>query len=173
MGRDKAMLAIDGERLWRRQVATLRTLAPDELLISAATGESFADSGVPIVQDATPGLGPLSGIAAALLCAENRTLLVLAVDLPSMNATFLRELLRVHDRTGGGVVPLVGDLFEPLAAIYTRECLSLADTHLRGDDRSMQRFVRAAIAQNLIFTHEIEPSQRPLFRNLNEPNDLL
>ena len=34
MGRDKAFLEIEGEPLWQRQLATLRRLAPEQLMIS-------------------------------------------------------------------------------------------------------------------------------------------
>ena len=77
--------------------------------------------------------------------ASRRRLVVLAVDLPLMTAGFLRGLLaRAGD--GRGVVPRHrgSGLYEPLAAVYPAECLALARERLRGEDWSLQGFVRAA-----------------------------
>ena len=67
MGRDKALLEIDGEPLWRRQLATLRALEPEQLMVSGpprGEGETVADE----IEDA----GPLGGVAAALPNARRR-----------------------------------------------------------------------------------------------------
>lgn len=172
MGRDKAGLLVGDQRLWEHQIATLRGTGPDELLISAPRSEMFAESGLTIVNDESPGLGPLAGIAAVLRAARWERLLVLAIDLPQMSADFLSELLQESGRTGRGLVPHGDDCFEPLAAVYTRDCLALADEHLHGEDRSMQCFVRAAIGQNLISARPIKPEQRDFFRNVNRPQDV-
>lgn len=166
MGRDKALLEIDGEPLWRRQLATLRALAPEQLLVAGpprGEGESIAD--------AIAGAGPLGGIAAALGHCRAPLLVVLAVDLPQMTTAFLRGLLALAE-TGKGVVPRGDRFFEPLAAVYPASATPLAHAHLRRGDYSLQNFVAAAIAQDLVVARGLAAEEAALFTNLNSPADL-
>jgi molybdopterin-guanine dinucleotide biosynthesis protein A len=168
MGRDKALLRLpEGRLLWQRQLAVLEALGPAELFISGPAKDGYPAS-VRRLDDAVSGLGPLSGIAAALRVAQVPLLVVLAIDLPVMTAGFLRRLL---DGCGPelGRVPRHGEsgLYEPLAAVYPRVCGQLAERRLHKADRSMQAFVQAA--GSLLEPHEIAPEEEPLFANWNEP----
>jgi molybdopterin-guanine dinucleotide biosynthesis protein A len=170
MGRDKAMLPLAGGRLlWQRQLDdVLRPLGPAELLVSGPSREGFP-ADVRCIADAEPGLGPLSGIAAALEAATAPWLAVLAVDLPGMTAGYLKTLL--NERTAGaGMVPVHPEgWLEPLAAIYPRACLPLARARLSGPDRSMHGFVREALSQGHLQTRPIRHSETILFANWNAP----
>src|SRR5687768_17396927 len=92
MGRDKGALLVEGEPLWQRQLNILRRTQPRELFISGPLDGPYANTGVRIVSDAEPHLGPLGGIAAALGECTTDWLLVLAVDLPFMRADYLLSL---------------------------------------------------------------------------------
>lgn len=173
MGRDKAGLLFAGEPLWQRQLATLRAAGADQLLISGPAHGPYADAGLPILADAAPGLGPLAGLAAALRHARCEWLLVLAIDLPDMRADFLAHLAERAAAQGRGLIPHDAAGLEPLAAVYPRACLPLAEEHLRTADRSMHGFIERAVSQNLVALHPLTSAQRPLFRNLNTPADLL
>jgi molybdopterin-guanine dinucleotide biosynthesis protein A len=169
MGCDKAFLQIAGEPLWRRQLATLRRLSPEQLMISGPPRAEWADNEV--VADETVEAGPLAGVAAALRSCTTPRLVVLAVDLPRMTTDFLRTLLQLcEDRRG--VVPRTCDRFEPLAAIYPLECAPLADAALRDGDFSMQRFVRRAQERDLLMERRLDNAEANLFANLNTPSDL-
>jgi len=165
MGRDKATLLIDGQPLWQRQLATLRALHPAELFISGRRDGPYAAAGVEIIEDAIPDLGPLGGIAAALHHAESPLVLVLAIDLPAMTAEFLGTLLQDARPT----VPRRNNNFEPLAAIYPKSAHPIAEELLREDDRSLQRFVRRLIEDDLAQARSIVTEEWSLFRNVNHP----
>lgn len=170
MGRDKALLPLpDGRLLWQRQLSVLEELGPTERYISG-----FARPGFPpearVLADTWPDAGPLGGIAAALTVMHTPLLVVLAIDLPAMTAGFLRRLLAQAERDGKGVVPRhagAAGYYEPLAAVYPRECLPLATERLAGGQLRMQEFVRAAgeVLQPL----EIAVGEEPLFANWNHP----
>lgn len=168
MGRDKATLIIEGQPLWQRQLATLRALNPTELFISGRRDGPYADAGVEIIEDAIPGLGPLAGIAAALRRAESPLVLVLAIDLPAMTADFLVTLLRV----GCSVVLQHAGYFEPLAAVYPKCALSIAEEQLQEKDYSVQRFVGCLIKEGHAEVRSIAGPEEPLFQNVNSPGDL-
>lgn len=165
MGRDKALLQIDGVALWQRQVETLRQLNPEQLMISGR-----AQAGCETVLDEFENAGPLAGVAAALRDCVAPRLVVLAVDLPRITAEFLRALLKCEETAG--VVPRGPEFFEPLAAVYSLGCTPLAEAALRCGDFSMQNFVAAAVAQKLVVARSIAPEEAPLFENWNSPENL-
>jgi molybdopterin-guanine dinucleotide biosynthesis protein A len=169
MGRDKAFLEIDGEPLWQRQLATLRRLTPEQLMISGPCREEWRE--YEIVADEVAGAGPLAGLAAALRQCATPRLVILAIDLPEMTPGFLHSLLQSCGEHNG-VVPRRCNRFEPLAAVYPAECVALAEAALRDGDFSMQRFVRRAQEQHLLLERAISDAETVLFANLNTPADL-
>ncbi len=163
MGRDKAFLDYDGQPLWQRQLATLRNLSPEQLMISGPRRAEWSDCEV--VADEVSDTGPLAGVAAALQKCTAPLLVVLAVDLPRVTAEFLRSLLALGGGVGQGPHG-----FEPLAAVYPTSCSALAAQGLGHGDFAMQNFVREAIRQGLLVARAI--SDPGLFTNLNSPSDL-
>jgi len=163
MGRDKAFLEYEGEALWQRQLATLQKLAPEQLLISGPARAEWSDCEV--VADEVTNAGPLAGVAAALQKCTTPLLVVLAVDLPRITTGFLLSLLQL-----GGAVARSPHGFEPLAAVYPRDCTSLATCALRSGDFSMQSFVHQAIRKGLLVAPETP--ETGLFTNLNSRADL-
>jgi molybdopterin-guanine dinucleotide biosynthesis protein A len=172
MGRDKAALIFAGQRLWCRQLALLQSLGASQVLISGPLDGAYGDSGVQIIPDAEPGLGPLAGVAATMKQISTPFLLVLAIDLPAMSAEFLARLVREAIEKNTGIVPEHDGRFEPLAAIYPTESRSLIERLLRGERRSLQNFVRCAIEQSLARSLAISEEDLMLFRNVNRPEDL-
>jgi molybdopterin-guanine dinucleotide biosynthesis protein A len=169
MGRDKALLEIDGERLWRRQLATLQKLSPEQLMLSGPRREGWSED--EIVSDEVVDAGPLAGVAAALQKCTTPHLVVLAVDLPKMTADFLRSLLALCAENRGAVARTT-EGFEPLAAVYPVRCAALAAAALQSDNFSMQNFVREAMKLHLLVEHRISAVDAPLFTNLNTPAEL-
>lgn len=175
MGTDKAHLEMDGIPLWRRQVETLVSAGADEVLISGDPERSWEGWSGPILADDEPEAGPLSGLIMALRRARFPLVMVLAVDMPAMTAVALRRVLgKMSSPTGTapgrGVVPFRGDQFyEPLAAVYPREALELAET-CRAERRfAVQGFATRAISAGLVLGQKILPEEERLFANINTP----
>ena len=190
MGRDKSALPVNGEPLWQRQLAILRATDPAELFISGKNDGPYANAGVEILADEFPDCGPLGGIATALRRCTGDRLLVLAVDMPAMTADFLRTLLDQSHRTAMGVVPSVADdvrrqaripaaatnakelHLEPLAAVYPRAALAVADECLRTGERKLEIFIRELEARGLATIRPVEAGEAALFTNWNSPGDV-
>jgi molybdopterin-guanine dinucleotide biosynthesis protein A len=168
MGCDKALLEIDDQPLWLRQIQTLRELSPEQLLIAGPQRESGSE--FEFVTDEMPEAGPLGGVAAALQRCSTLHLVVLAVDLPQMRAEFLRSLF-ASCQLGQGVVPRTERGSEPLAAIYPVSCCALALDRLGRGDFSMQNFVRCALAARFLIERLVSPDEEAFFANLNTPAD--
>ena len=178
MGRDKSALPVNGEPLWQRQLAVLRATEPAELFISGKSDGPYADCGVEVFADEIPDCGPLGGIATALSHCKSERLLVLAVDMPAMTAEFLRTLLDESQRTAKCIIPSVAAdgrrraNFEPLAAIYPRAALPIADECLRAGEFKLKAFIHALEAHGLAIIRPVETGQAALFTNWNTPGDV-
>lgn len=172
MGADKAALPWGNQSLWERQRAVLEATRPAELWISGRNTGPYAGAGLLILEDPAPGLGPLAGLVAGLRRADHPFLLVLGIDLPQMNAAFLRGLVESAFAQKKGVIPRSAEWWEPLAAVYPREILPLAEECLQHSDRSLQRLVRLGTECGLLESRELEAEEGELFKNVNAPEDL-
>jgi molybdopterin-guanine dinucleotide biosynthesis protein A len=172
MGRDKALLPISasGELLWQRQWQVLEQLQPHEIFWSGPPRPQMRAQ-ARIVADGVKSAGPLAGIGACLEALRDDLLVVLAVDLPQMNAPFLRGLMAQCSERRGAVVRH-GDFFEPLGAIYPKRLYVLAADHLAQGRYALQDFIREAVKQDALLVVPLEEDDVPLFRNLNAPSDL-
>lgn len=171
MRRDKALLEFEGEIMWQRQRDLLKRAGAQEIFISARANQPWADAAegfAAVVRDASGDSGPLGGIAAGLERSSLTHLAVLAVDLPRMSERWF-EILNASAGSGVGAVGKLGGFFEPLAAIYPRELLPLAQAALQRRELSLQKLLTAAVAQGLMQVREISPEEAGWFANWNEP----
>jgi molybdenum cofactor guanylyltransferase len=172
MGVDKAILQIDGEPLWKRQLRVLRELQPDALWISARSRPDWCPPEMEAIPDVPPSRGPLSGLAPALRQSATTHLLALAVDMPRMTSDHLRKLLE-RAASGRGVIPINEGLFEPLCAVYPAEAADAAAVSLGGTDVSLQPFVEVLLRQKRVLPLPLSDADKPLYLNMNSPADLL
>ena len=171
MGKDKATLLFRGEPLWRIQLDLLRKLAPVEILISGRNDPAWRPADVYFVADAPPSRGPLSGISAALARAATTHLLTLAIDMPFMNEQYLYSLYSAIE-PGRGVIPVMEERAEPLAAIYPVEARADFAAALSGSDFSLQKLAKELLSKGRLRVLQVKKEEEALFRNLNEPMDL-
>ena len=171
MGRDKATIVFRDRPLWQHQLDILRKLEPEMLLVSAQIDPPWRPAGVEFVADAYPSRGPLSGIGAALARAKSDYLVVLAIDMPFVTPVYLRGFFQ-HAGAGCGVVPMIENRAEPLAAIYPRETLIDFAQALSGNDFSLQPLVAKLTAIGKLQALRVSDEEKALFRNLNQPADL-
>jgi molybdenum cofactor guanylyltransferase len=173
MGFPKALVNVEGMPLWQMQMDKLLALHPAETFLSAPRDLGLPSGAWKILRDEKPGLGPLAGLAAARRTMSAEWLLVLAVDLPRMTVSYLEALRDQAFKSGVGQVPELDGRYLGLAAIYPRAFLNdHLDTHLRSDDRSVQRLVRAGITEGSLQAAAVADSDRHLFQNANTPADL-
>jgi molybdopterin-guanine dinucleotide biosynthesis protein A len=108
---------------------------------------------------------PLTGVAHALALAGGRPVLVVAVDLPLIDAATLRAIAQTDPGEAAAVVPRVHGRLQPLCALYTPAALdglSAFDANARATDIVVSLGVR-----------EVEPADPMAFYNVNRPEDLL
>ena len=171
MGRDKALLEIGGQSLACRQVDLLRQAGCTGIFLSGRPGVDYGMTGITILFDYRPDLGPMAGIHAALDAMTGTHLLVVPVDLPLLHPSLL-ALLNAACTTSAGAVFSGSDGLEPLVAIYPRALAEAARASLESGHLSVQAFCRAAIADGLLRPVAIPPDETRAFLNANHPEDL-
>lgn len=173
MGRDKAGLAWGGVTLLAHQAATLRATGASELLVSCRAEQvaaRVAELGAEfrVVVDVHPDSGPAAALDDAWRATRADVLLVLALDLPRMNAEYLRELVARAQTLERSVVPVHSGLFEPLAAAWHRSCLVAFD---QVRHRPVKEICAELVKRELLVTREVTDGEGALFANVNTPEE--
>jgi molybdenum cofactor guanylyltransferase len=171
MGTDKATFLFRGKPLWEVQLETLRRLRPGEIFVSARTDPLWRPADVQFIADIPPSCGPLSGIAASLEKIHTAHLIALAIDMPFMNENYLRSICDAIE-PGRGVVALIDNRAEPLAAVYPREAEIDFRTALAGADFSLQNVVHHLVTSGKLLEISVMEQERRLFRSMNLVSDV-
>jgi molybdopterin-guanine dinucleotide biosynthesis protein A len=97
-------------------------------------------------------------------------LIALAVDMPSMTVGELGKWLGFATENYG-VVPLIGEQVEPLAAVYPAGAAVDFMTALAGEDFSLQPIVQRLVAAKKVQLWPVEENAVERYRSVNEPSD--
>lgn len=170
MGQDKATLLFRGKSLWEVQLDLLRNLQPEEIFVSARSDPPWRSAEVQFVSDEPPSRGPLSGLTAALARIQTDHLLALAVDMPLMTGEYLRSLCDQIE-TGCGVLPMIGERAEPLAAIYPKNAHVELVAALFGTEFSLQSLTKNLAESGKLRLVQVRKEEEEIFRNFNELSD--
>jgi molybdopterin-guanine dinucleotide biosynthesis protein A len=170
MGTDKAAIVFRDRPLWQRQIELLRELHPEKIFISVRTALSWLPHDAEVLLDEPPSRGPLSGLTIALEQLQTTHLAALAVDMPFMTSEQMRVLWSLAT-VGCGVLPMIGDRAEPLAAIYPREACGDFSAALAANDFSLQQLSRNLIQRGKLRVFKVSPEDQELYRSVNEPGD--
>lgn len=157
MGRDKALVEVDGMPLVLRVATALSEAAS----ITAIGGDLVALSqlGLEAVPDDHPGEGPLPALAQAAAFGSEDVVVVLACDMPFVNGATVRALVEAVGAHDAAVAVTDGHR-QPLLAAWRRTVL--VGPH---DARSpMQLLDQLAVAEV-----EVAPDTA---RDLDAPEDL-
>lgn len=175
MGRNKALLLMDGVPLIGRVVEALQAVS-DDLLVSTNTPDlyPFLPPAARFVADQqSSGRGPLVGIASVLHAARHPRVLVVATDMPFLHVALLRYLAQV-DPTADVVVPVASDagLPEPLHAIYHKRVLPVIEAQLRAGNFKVAALFEQ-VRTHVVPFHELLhiPAAPRSFLNVNTPDE--
>ena len=171
LGRDKALIELGGLSLVQCVIDVVGVLSQD-IIIVRRRGQALELGGVRLVTDLEPYRGVLAAIAAGLSVAEEAWSLVVACDMPFLNARLLNYMIL---QTAGydAVVPRLSVGVEPLHALYHRRCLSAMKQALESGQRRVVSFYHS-LRIRYIAADEIDrfdPTQRS-FYNINTQEEL-
>lgn len=169
MGRDKAWLTWQGDSLLARQTRLAKMAGAEEVFISGRPGVDYSALDCPVLFDSVPECGPLGGVERGLAATRHPLLLVLAVDLPFLEADLLTALL-AECTSEVGAIPKHERGLEPLIGFYPQTCQEIARDFLQQQILAAHTFALECSKRNLIKLLPFESSRRD-FTNLNRPED--
>ncbi len=123
---DKTLETVSNKSLLERAVSSVSSFSSEIIIVIARekTAPEFVDyPKLRVVTDIYPGKGPLGGIHAGLVASTSFHNLVVASDMPFLNQVLLGYMIQLSANSDI-VVPRVGNLDQPLHAVYTKRCLA-------------------------------------------------
>lgn len=133
MGRDKALLQVDGVSLVDRAVARMATVAEHVLVASGPRALGRPDE----VADAPDCSGPLAGIVGALRRFDGDVLAVVPVDAPDTEPRVIARLAELCHESGRAACVLDADgHVQALHAVIAREAAPAVEARLAAGERS-------------------------------------
>jgi molybdopterin-guanine dinucleotide biosynthesis protein A len=189
MGRDKAQLAFRGRPLIEHALTILAQAGlPATIAGAPPSARVSLEAFAPIIEDVSPGLGPLSGICAALAASSARYAVFLPIDLPLLPPSLLVFLLRYARITGAAVaVASLSGFAQTFPAVINRAALSALQNELNAGrhgcfaafqaaSRALDHPFRSVAVELLAQCGQVSDLQgrSPVhwFLNLNTPADL-
>ena len=131
-GHDKILESFGDTSLLEKVISLVDPISK-EIIIVTAKERTFARlanrPGIKIVNDIFPGQGSLGGIYTGLIESKSFYNLVVAADMPFLNGSLLRYMIKVADGYDF-VIPRVNDWYEPLHAVYSKNCIAPINTIL-------------------------------------------
>lgn len=171
MGRDKALLVVDGRPMAAVVADALRGAGCSPVLAVGGDAVALADLGVPVVADGWPGEGPLGAIVTALAHTRAPTMVV-ACDLPWLSAEVIATVIAAAARPGVDVAlattqidPAAAARDEPMCACWQPSAASVLAARFAAGERA----VHAAFDSLRVCR---VPVPATALRNVNVPGDL-
>ena len=169
-GLDKSRLVVEGRPIIVRQVEVLRRIAAPVFVVGGAP-DRFDDVGLTVYPDRIPDVGAIGGIYTALEVAETDRVVVVACDLPFLDAGLLARLVELSDGRDGAWVRTVRGT-EPLLAVYARTARHAVRSAIEAG-RLQAGALGAVLAMAAMTADELTQFGRPerLLANVNSPDD--
>jgi molybdopterin-guanine dinucleotide biosynthesis protein A len=126
-GQDKALMRVKSQTL--AEIVAYNMADAVDTVTLVGSREKYESLGLPVIEDQYPGLGPLSGIHAALKHSHKPLSLVVACDMPFLNTDFLANMVEVAIVADSQitVAESIEYGYETLCAVYHRDLLPLVE----------------------------------------------
>ena len=167
MGRDKAHIELGGKPLFSRALLLLRQHF--KRIIIAGDRPDLAQPGIPAIPDIYPG-SALGGLHTGLYSAQTDWVFVVPCDMPYPDHRLLELLLSL--RCGvDAVVPETPCGYEPVFALYHKNCLSIFEKNLQQGRKSIHNLYPELNAHFLNW-RDMPAGWEKSFMNINAPDDM-
>ena len=175
LGHDKVLENFGNKSLLEQVISRIDSLGK-EIIIVTAEERSFPQLAshpkLKIVPDILPGKGSLGGIYTGLVKSNSFYNLVIASDMPFLNRPLLSYMIEVSEGFDF-VLPRINKFFEPLHAVYSKNCVAPAESILKQGRKviiELFDFVKVRYVE----AEEIErfDPQHLSFFNINTQEDL-
>lgn len=168
MGRDKGLMEFHGKPLIHYGIELLAHFT-DSILISTGNSD-YLEFGWELVPDEITGQGPAAGLAASLNYTTTPWNLVLACDLPYLEAELIRNLIDASEGSMA-VIPIHNGVFEPLAALYHKDLSPIFEAAIYSGNLALHKIV-ASCKVRYYEADELLKKYPHMFTNFNSLKEL-
>jgi len=165
MGTDKALLEVNGRVLVSGAATALRDAGASNVIVIGGDLEALRQLGLVVHPDDEPGQGPLGGLLTALRLATDDIVMILACDMPAIDA---ESVATIVDALAGGegrdvAVPVVAGRRQCLTAAYRqRSNLHLAAAYAGGERAPRRAIVGLDVVEVMgLDEHRLGDVDRP------------
>ena len=172
MGTDKAFLNVDGMPMIEHILRELKSIF-DKIIIVTNTPQLYTAYDAMVVTDAYDKRCPLTGIYSGLLRTTDEYNFVVACDMPFLKSGLISYMMGLAEGFDI-VVPRIGEMLEPLHAVYCRGLLPIMENRIQQDKRQIQGiFSETRVRVRYVTDSEIDrhDQERRSFMNLNTPGE--
>ncbi|MCG8606476.1 molybdenum cofactor guanylyltransferase [bacterium] len=164
MGRNKALLRLQGETLIERSLSSIPDGYPAKIVTNSPEEYDFLQ--YQTIADVHKDLGPIGGVHAGLADAASFFSFFLACDLPFLSQELVKNLLNRHSKQDifGG---RTRDGYQPLCTIYSANCLAVIESQIKKQDFRLHRL------PEMLNSEFIEIGEPGDFFNVNTERDWL
>ena len=134
LGRNKVVERIGNQSLLERVVTSLAPFKGEIIIVAGKDSALPQLSDYPelkMVRDIYPDRGSLGGIYSGLTSSRSFHNLVVACDMPFLNMDLLRYMIGIAVDYDVVVPRVTQDIFEPLHAIYSKNCIAPLELLIR------------------------------------------
>src|SRR3990170_8856886 len=134
IGKDKGSLTLGRMPLAQKALETLGAMFEELIYVTNDPLTAPAWPRIKLAKDEIPHLGPLGGILAGLKVSKAPRAFVVGYDMPLILPSLVK-LLVGREPGADIVVPRSAGRFEPLHAVYSRNCVPVIADQLAAGDR--------------------------------------
>jgi molybdenum cofactor guanylyltransferase len=167
MGQDKALLPIEGKPLLVLLAEKLRPMVVAFQVVGPV--ERYEGFGYPVLPDLRSECGPMAGIEAALSASKTDWNLIVACDMPKLEASWLEFLLETAVNSDGVDCVASGTSIaepNPLVAVWHQRALPLVKQRLDEGNFRVRGLLESIENKILI------PNDPEILANWNRPEDV-
>ena len=173
MGRNKALLEINGSSIIASTYRTLATLF-HEVIIVTNTPHDYQFIPCRKVPDIYPGIGSVAGLHSALAHSITGRTFVTACDMPFVDPNIIRHLCDLQQDGYDAVIPFSKGGQEPLHAVYTSKCEDFFEIAINNGERKILDILSRMNARLVTWEEmKVIGGSAEAFLNVNTPEEYL
>jgi len=173
MGQDKRLLSVGEETLYARSLSVLQAIF-ERVVVVVAQDSPLVASDAPVLRDVIPHCGSLGGLYTGLKQAGTQWVFAVACDMPFLDPDTIRHFIGLKGE-GDVIMAKLQNGFQPMHALYHRNCLPTMESLIHAQDFKIQRLAdHPALRVRVVMPAELrqlDPQGRS-FYNVNTPADL-
>jgi molybdopterin-guanine dinucleotide biosynthesis protein A len=173
MGRDKRLLSVGEATLSARSLSVLRAIF-ERVVVVIAQDSPLVVTEAPVLSDLIPECGSLGGLYTGLKQAGTEWVFAVACDMPFLDPATIRYFIDLKGE-GDVVMAKLQSGFQPMHALYHRNCLPVMEGLIQAKDFKIHRLAdHPALSVRVVTPEELRPldPQERSFINVNTPDDL-